>query len=469
MLVRFAVANFDTFAAQTEVSLLATDPADHKGLPLIAGFGGEEMIPGPKWHLLLPFILIVGARESPVGSLNPVVKSMKRHIALSSRPSANGKLRISEFRKRSAPIPDKPTQFEVDVVRRRTRYRYGFTFNDDRYEAEWLYRLDGDSKEILFRRNGNAMEMVEELAKEGEELRGRLGSRTLALSAVQQSNSLLRQIRRQLVLFRIIGSEDDARMQQRIAGRWDKRLLPFLQLVDTEICGYGPSKQKPGDGAAQASAVEFIYKRALSGRRRVPFEESPEQLRRWLYLLTCAFLAIDAGSVLFVDKIDSMVGEELAKRTLDLFSDWRLNWAHAQLVATSDTFDLVQSPIVRRDQIWIEQGRPDGSTAIYPLSAVEPLNPEPRMPGELEGLHGKIAIPAEGQSLFSADLGWSPPVLHKNVIGRTHNGRRLWSFRKRIRMLVSLCKWFANHPEVPEDERKRIVRTQWSRFKARLQ
>ena len=55
---------------------------------------------------------------------------------------------------------------------------------------------------------------------------------------------------------------------------------------------------------------------------------------------------------------------------LRLFSSPEANPKGAQIVATSHDTNLMNSPILRRDQIWFAEKDDGGATRIYPLTDI---------------------------------------------------------------------------------------------------
>lgn len=116
----------------------------------------------------------------------------------------------------------------------------------------------------------------------------------------------------------------------------------------------------------------------------------------WMRLLVDALEALEMGSLLIIDEIDTSLHPRLTARLVELFQDMRTNPRSAQLVfATHDASLLGTSfgrEVLARDQIWFVEKDADGATALFPLTDFHPRKGENTERRYLGGSYG--AVPA---------------------------------------------------------------------------
>jgi uncharacterized protein len=116
----------------------------------------------------------------------------------------------------------------------------------------------------------------------------------------------------------------------------------------------------------------------------------------WMRLLVDALEALEMGSLLIIDEIDTSLHPRLTARLIELFQDARTNPRSAQLVfATHDVSLLGTSfgrDVLARDQIWFVEKDADGATTLFPLTDFHPRKEENTERRYLGGSYG--AVPA---------------------------------------------------------------------------
>ncbi len=104
--------------------------------------------------------------------------------------------------------------------------------------------------------------------------------------------------------------------------------------------------------------------------------------------------AIETGSVLLVDELESSLHPALAREIVRQFNDLASNPHKAQLIFTThDTNllgDMLGDPVVKRDQIWLTEKDNQGATVLYPLTDYKPRDAENLERGYLQGRYGAI-------------------------------------------------------------------------------
>ena len=164
----------------------------------------------------------------------------------------------------------------------------------------------------------------------------------------------------------------------------DQRTLDFLGEADTGVVDYRQVVEELTE-----SSLELMSKLSALGVRTPPERRSRIQLahrgsendvyfeleresagtRRLLLILTRLFESLDSGSALVVDELDLSLHTEASQALLSLFCSPSTNPAGAQLICTTHDTNLLEAPMLRRDQVWFAE-KEDGATRIYPLTDI---------------------------------------------------------------------------------------------------
>lgn len=86
---------------------------------------------------------------------------------------------------------------------------------------------------------------------------------------------------------------------------------------------------------------------------------------KWLNLISPILAALEFGSVILIDELDSSLHPLLVEKILSLFADKRVNRNGAQLVITSHNTNLLTR--LEPDQVWFADKAEEGNTGVYPL------------------------------------------------------------------------------------------------------
>lgn len=101
--------------------------------------------------------------------------------------------------------------------------------------------------------------------------------------------------------------------------------------------------------------------------------------------------ALNKGSVLVVDELDTKLHHLLNVFLINLFHDPEQNKNNAQLIFTTHNTNLLNLELFRRDQIWFTAKKPKvGSTDFYSLIEFSPRKDKNIQMGYLDGRYGAI-------------------------------------------------------------------------------
>jgi AAA15 family ATPase/GTPase len=103
------------------------------------------------------------------------------------------------------------------------------------------------------------------------------------------------------------------------------------------------------------------------------------------------------GSVFIVDELDRKLHSLLAFQLVDLF----LCQSRGQIIFTTHTTHLLDLELLRRDEIWLVQKKPNGSSDLYSLNDFK-IRPDLDVrKGYLEGRFGGVPFVGDVKA-----LGW---------------------------------------------------------------
>jgi len=101
--------------------------------------------------------------------------------------------------------------------------------------------------------------------------------------------------------------------------------------------------------------------------------------------------ALESGSVLVVDEIESSMHPLLTRHLIEMVQDAAINTNHAQLIFTTHDTGLLDLTLLRRDQIWFaEKDDRTCATELYSLASFSPRKGENVRKGYLQGRFGAI-------------------------------------------------------------------------------
>ncbi|MES2173278.1 MAG: ATP-binding protein [Pseudomonadota bacterium] len=426
MLLRFGVSNYRSIRDYVELSLIASDAIKDKGTDLLE-------LPGAKYRVL-PAIVIYGANAAGKSTIHMALGAMGGHVVNSFRKLEAG-----------APIPqhpfaldkaskDEPTHFDCDFIIDGVRYHYGFEFNEKEFEREWLYSFPEGYRRVLFNRDSanGEIEFGKHLRGKNRAIEELMRPNSLFVSVAAQSSH--EELKKIYDFFRqstngVGASLNDANVQKSIGSTNDPRLVPFLQTADTGIAGLEireesqPEEAKKilsvlrntlaselGEEAGGAifdedtsrSAIFFKHLGEDGELFELPFSRESRGTKRLSKVVLSAYKALDNGSVLFIDEIDTSLHTLLSMKLVSLFANKATNPHGAQLVATTHDTNLLCCGVIRRDQIWFAEKAADGGTQLYPLTDIKTRNTDNLEKGYLQGRFGAIPYFGDVTALFGA-------------------------------------------------------------------
>ena len=416
MLVEFRVANHKSIKNEQVLTAAASgrlnDVEDKRPRTIL---GHEDRI--------LPTLAIYGANASGKTNVLEALMFMSEAVVSSHR------LWEPDFG-----VPREPfawddgkkseSTYEAEFVLNECRYQYGFSVDGENVLEEWLYAYPLGHKRVWFERDGTKYDFGESLKGQTKIIEEITGGNALYLSAASQHRheqlfpiySWFRSI--ESFNFRVrrrrrrIGRSPHGRIRSLLTNDKsdlkdkDKQTLErFIRLLRVSDLGVQDVKLVRTETEDFERSTYYLQHRVDEDDPWIPIEDESNGTQTMFRIGILLLDALDLGTVILVDELESSLHPLLSFELVKLFNDPKSNPNNAQLIFTTHDSNLLGTtlgaPLVRRDQVYLTEKKKDGATEIYPLTDYKPRKVENLERGYLQGRYG--AIPFLGQ--FSGIAG----------------------------------------------------------------
>jgi hypothetical protein len=172
----------------------------------------------------------------------------------------------------------------------------------------------------------------------------------------------------------------------------------FKNLFKTLTKSAGGPSEAP-DLPSEIAHLQLRHRSAAIEGVMLPSASESAGTEAFLALLFPALEVIDAGGVLCIDELNSSLHPLLALEIVRLFADPNRNPRASQLIFNTHDVNLLDSSVLRRDEIWFTEKDQEGSGHLYSLSDFKPRINENFKRGYLQGRYGALPF------LGSIDFG----------------------------------------------------------------
>ncbi len=413
MLLRFGVSNRLSMRDRQELSLTASslkDPTE-----------GLIDCPSSPSGSVLPAALIYGANASGKTNFVDSIRVMREMVLTSHRQGEpGGGVPLHRPFALDPENAGSPTRFDVDFVMDGVRHHYGFEVSEEAFLSEWLYAFPKAHRRMLFEREGDEFHFGRALGGQNKTIAELVRPNSLFVSAAAQNDH--EQLSGVYAYFNsILGVDGSAVRGNAISAHFvedepDDRVIDFLAKIGTGIIDYRREEHEvPDKVRAFRREMEAALERTLNTsvsldsdapKKNITFElahrghdGSPVFLsldresagtRRLLVVLDFVFRALDEGLPVCVDELDASLHTHAAEAVLRLFCSRDTNPGGAQLIATTHDTNLLRSPVLRRDQVWLADKDAGGATRLYPLTDIRTRSGDDFAKGYLQGRYGAV-------------------------------------------------------------------------------
>lgn len=128
----------------------------------------------------------------------------------------------------------------------------------------------------------------------------------------------------------------------------------------------------------------------------LPWDRESAGTRRFFSLLGPWLGFLDARTTFCLDELDTSLHPLMVRELLRLYFSSDTNQEGAQLLFTTHNPLLLDTALLRRDQIWLTDKDDAGAAHLYPLSDYQPRKGESLTRGYLSGRYGAVPFLPEG-------------------------------------------------------------------------
>ena len=400
MLVEFSVANFRSIRERQTLSLVAsnryTDLGGNLFNPAATGLPQGELLKGAALY---------GPNASGKSNILRALWFMARFVATSAvrLPEAPTGVVPFAFDHHSRAVPSElEALFVVDGV----LYQYGYAVDAAVVHEEYLYAYPSGRRRRWFRRRrlegGEYSWETGKTFRLDSAVRAKVRPDNLLLSVGPQFNEeRLLPLHRWFaaaVKFTDLGGGGGPPVHhelgphftaEMIAAGGDKRqaVLRLLAAADVGVADAMVARRRLPDDPS----IRLRHRGEKGSAFDLDLDQESAGTQRYFQLIGPWLDTIAAGHVLLVDELETSLHPVLVRELLRLFFSAR-NDSGAQLIFTTHDPLLLDSGVLRRDQIWFTERGQDGRTCLYPLSDFKPRNDELLMRGYLSGRYGALPL-----------------------------------------------------------------------------
>lgn len=319
-----------------------------------------------------------------------------------SAPAVDVALPVDPFRL-DPECREKPTSFETNFVRDGVRYQYGFSATREKIFEEWLYAYPRGRRQVWFERMGSdGWHFGPHLTGERERIRRLTRPDALYLSTAAALNHEqltrvykwlasidVRSVERRGLPFFLLQREEERTRDPAMR----HRVLTLLRAADVGIADFRFDKaREDGDGIERLAArmgatrVRTLHQ-AKDGPVWLDLRNDESLGTQELFFIAVPLLAaLEEGTLLVIDEVLSALHPNLIRLLVDLVH----RSERGQLLMATHETSLLDSRLMRRDQIYFVEKDANGASHLYSLLEFKPRKDEAFARGYLSGRYGAI-------------------------------------------------------------------------------
>ena len=414
MLLEFSVSNYRSILTRQTLSLVASATHDLED--------SHVYTPDGKSPRVVRSAVIYGSNAAGKSNLMQAAAFAQAFIVSSAQLQEGQPINVTPFAFSRKAMAD-PSEFEFLFVEDGVRYHYGFALTPERVMKEWLvaypkgkqrwFEREYDEKTTKYvwtlgdnfrgersQRNtwrdstrSNALFLSTAVQLNSDQLRpvfswfqNKLGIITLANTVNRSlSTELLRDPERKHLLDQFIRAADVGIEQ--LEYREERAQLGTVININLGTPAFPAVTNFPLMGQVLASHKLIDGE----GMTQLNFDLAESDGTKKLFEYAGAWIkALNEGATLMVDELDRSLHPLMTRFLVQLFHDAKRNARGAQLIYTTHDTTLLDTKLIRRDQVWFVEKDEHSSTHLYPLLEYSPRTDEALERGYLKGRYGAI-------------------------------------------------------------------------------
>ena len=371
MLCQFTFKNYRSYKEETtiemqaenisefEETLIESEKDEKKYLPVSVIYGPNA---GGKSNALEALVCVNVTVVSPI----LMVKSKKK---------------IESFKAVPYKFSDKnePTDFQLFYRKNKAEYRYNISFLKGRIVYESLYVLTENAKKPtkIFIREGNKIELGEELRKEKVNTNNNMDIPFLSFLAISYN---IKTINSAISFFLTTSAIncDSQRFENVfmnlmfINNSIKSKFLEILNNMDIDIVDYRIEKLEGSE-----NEIKIFTKHVVDGKEyELNINEESKGTQKLFALLPRIIVSLISGNLTIIDEMDAKLHPKLIQYIIEMYKDKTINTKGAQLIISSHDLTTMSKEVFRRDEILFACKNRENSSELYSLYEIRDTNGE---------------------------------------------------------------------------------------------
>ena len=417
MLIEFKVANFRSIREMQSLSLVADNIDKDMTSALL-----DRPLPGLSGLKYLKGAAIYGANASGKSNLIEAINFLAEFVKKSATKLEPGDSTGTEPFKLDHASLLNASEFEITFVTQEIRFVFGVVLTPQRVLEEYLVAYPKGSPQKWYHRTFNESENSYTWAtpstrfKDDKSLRDKTRENNLFLSVGPQWNHPQLSIAFDWFKssLKVLHLNADNRVNSHFTAQLIKNNPAYYQLVlhllrnadigvvDANIKEISTDNvsQNVSPSLVQKLEIKLLHK--AEGVESVSLNFDTEEsagTQRFFSLIGPWLEILSNGYTVFVDELETSLHPILVRELLKLLFNSTTNPKGAQVIFSTHNTVLLDSSLLRRDQVWFTEKTSEGATHLYPLTAYQPRKDEALAKGYLAGRYGAIPYLPNGLML----------------------------------------------------------------------
>lgn len=434
MIIDFSVANFRSFRSEQRISFVASN--QYKDLPenlIDPGLEGSEF----SNMRLLKGLALYGANAAGKSNLLHSLKYLRRMVEHSATKLDEGDPTGVEPFALDTEMQITPSEFTLRFVVEGVRYHFVLVLNKERVLFEALSAFPRGREQVWYEREWNDETKVHDwrparptdYRRDPNRVKYTRDNALYLSTAVKFNDEQLKPIylwfKENAHFLRL-----DVQLPPLSPGFTVKRVMEdpneranitkLLQHADIGILSAKASERELTLGDLPADFPEAMIETVLKNHKHfeitlghrgaqgrefsLPWEDESSGTQQLFSLVGPWLDILRNGYFAGLDEIESSMHPSMVSALLKLFFAEKTNSKGAQLLFTTHNPLLLDTEVMRRDQVWFADKDEEGATHLYPLTNYKPRNKESLVRGYMSGRYGAIPFIPHGLITEFSDL-----------------------------------------------------------------
>ncbi|MBW6411672.1 AAA family ATPase [Clostridium weizhouense] len=417
MILEFTVKNFLSIKDEVTLSMVASKDSSFE----------DNLLPyedGKKIKNALKSVVIYGANASGKSNVLKALKFFSWFINKSHEMQQGRKIPRNAF-KLDRNCIDEPSEFQIIFIHKNIKYLYGFSVTEEEVIEEYLYYYPNGRQSTIFDRKKDEYTFTIDVERQTE-LKNKFHSKNKLFIATES----LWEYEKAKIPFEWLSNYLNIFINHdKLEGYTGSKMhndekinvlvKKYIKLADVGIDNVDIKLRKAQDilssdlynvipDDAKAEILNKIQDRDVLDIKMIhsiedesgniinykfDLNEESDGTQKFFGLLGPWVDALLNGYTIVIDELDIRLHTLLVKKLIQMFLDPEINKNNAQLIFSTHDTNLLDSDLLRRDQVWFTEKKEDKSTDLYSLYDFRGVRKNVSIEkGYLQGKYGAIPV-----------------------------------------------------------------------------